>query len=145
MNPTVPEGANIEILCTANDPPDERVIFILRGRERACDDSSHTANDTESGGSYWEVHGNASHCQLTVHKAQSSDGGDYICKAGEFTSKPATVDVIPISLLLGTLVPSVLVVIVLIVLLSVVLRPYWKRKNPGQEMHHGEMFTSTFP
>ena len=120
INTHVVEGGSIVLLCEASDPPNATVIFILRGRERACDNC--TLEPSPGGGSFWEVCGNASSCRLTVSNAQSSDGGEYVCEAQPIGSKASVyVEVIPVSLLLETVLSSgflVLVVSVLVISLS---------------------------
>jgi len=50
INTHVVEGGSIVLLCEASDPPNATVIFILRGRERACDNC--TLEPSPGGGSF---------------------------------------------------------------------------------------------
>lgn len=131
INTHVVEGESIVLLCEASDPQNVTVIFILRGRERACD--NRTLELSPGGGSFWEVWGNASSCQLTVSNAQSSDGGEYVCEAQPIGSKAHVyVEVIPVSLLLETVLPSgflVLVVSVLVIILFTFVRKLYRKRN----------------
>ena len=130
INDTVSEGDNIVLRCEASEP----VIFIFRGRERACDNSLYTYNDTQQdGGSYWEVEGNASSCHFTVHKAEGSDGGIYECVGSHSELRNTTqVEVnkeFPIVIVLLSSLLALVVSVLVIVLSASVWKHYRKQKK----------------
>jgi len=136
MNTTVSEGESIVLKCTANDPPDVNVTFILRGRKRACDNC--TLELPQIGSIYWEVQGNASSCQPIALNVQGLDNGDY----HNFTCMYTDVED-DVSWQLEVIIILALVVVVLVVLLFTLVGKLYKERKKRLLDPPGKIFQSS--